>query len=543
MKGPICGIENCRSRRYEEGEDGYLYCQNGHQQAGLVRGEDDDDHVSAARTVTRKKKDDDDHDKTTSRIFKGPKALDLYLKSVQLILRYQIWFLVREKGLPAELETVVYDLWTLRIAQLGDKIVTSDNPSLESQSQHVFSTMESEEDATDNEEGHLGNPQRKGGMRLSTAPNLSDCLALCYLGIITLRLPFTPGDIYAWVTDGSLAYRRAIKLVPLAMRDRMPPGYRAILDPSATITYMRFYKTLTDLQISYNKDHGIEWPTLNVPLLLFRYLRELALPLELYDTTRRLAELLGHDFAPHYEGKRRRGIRQLPEAQLVSCILVCVKLFYPFDGLKRYPEESSDATAVVMDWNVWCTAMRASEETRQRDDSRFTTEDMTKLQEKDVFSMSLEEMDQYLDFYADTYLDEAEIQRTRNTDDFRNALYDMFPIEGERKRVSKQQSAGVVLQKTLDVVQAVHTGMKTIPAVPDENARILRPGQAYPIWKTEEDLPEVAKMLYEKAGKLAGLSMYMLMLAVGSTEYKMAQWKKAQVPRTEPESAEDGVAT
>jgi hypothetical protein len=32
-KGPICGIENCRSRSYEEGEDGYLYCQNGHRQA------------------------------------------------------------------------------------------------------------------------------------------------------------------------------------------------------------------------------------------------------------------------------------------------------------------------------------------------------------------------------------------------------------------------------------------------------------------------------------------------------------------------------
>jgi hypothetical protein len=31
-KGPICGIENCRSRSYEEGEDGYLYCQNGHRQ-------------------------------------------------------------------------------------------------------------------------------------------------------------------------------------------------------------------------------------------------------------------------------------------------------------------------------------------------------------------------------------------------------------------------------------------------------------------------------------------------------------------------------
>jgi hypothetical protein len=31
-KGPVCGVENCRSRLYEEGEDGYLYCQNGHRQ-------------------------------------------------------------------------------------------------------------------------------------------------------------------------------------------------------------------------------------------------------------------------------------------------------------------------------------------------------------------------------------------------------------------------------------------------------------------------------------------------------------------------------
>jgi RNA polymerase I-specific transcription initiation factor RRN7 len=31
-KGPVCGVENCRSRWYEEGEDGYRYCQNGHQQ-------------------------------------------------------------------------------------------------------------------------------------------------------------------------------------------------------------------------------------------------------------------------------------------------------------------------------------------------------------------------------------------------------------------------------------------------------------------------------------------------------------------------------
>ena len=141
-KGPVCGVENCRSRRYEEGEDGYLYCQNGHQQAGLVRGEDDDDYVSAARTVTRKKKTADEDYKTTNKIYRGPQAFGLYLKSLQLILRHQIWFLTRDRGLPAELETIIYNLWALRIAQLEDKIASNQDPSSNSQSQsQVFNTL------------------------------------------------------------------------------------------------------------------------------------------------------------------------------------------------------------------------------------------------------------------------------------------------------------------------------------------------------------------------------------------------------------------
>ena len=36
-KGPICGVENCRSRIYDEGEDGYRYCENGHRKGVSYR--------------------------------------------------------------------------------------------------------------------------------------------------------------------------------------------------------------------------------------------------------------------------------------------------------------------------------------------------------------------------------------------------------------------------------------------------------------------------------------------------------------------------
>lgn len=528
-KGPVCGVENCRSRRYEEGEDGYLYCQNGHQQAGLVRGEDDDDYVGAARTVTRKRKETEEDDKSTGKIYKGPRAFDLYLKCLQLILRHQLWYLTKDRGLPTELEAVTRDLWSLRIAQLGDRIASHDEESSEFQSQQqVFSTMESEDDATDNEKGHLRDTREKRNLKLSAAPNLNDCLVLCYLGITTLRLPFTPGDIYAWVADGKLAYRRAIKLLPLAMRDRLPPAYRAVLDPSAPLTHTRFYKTLTDLQISYNRDHGIVWPVLNVPLLLFRYLKELALPLELYDATKRLGELLGYDFAPHYGGKKRLGIRHLAEAQLVSCLMICIKVLYPLDNEKRFPKSSSEPTAAVMDWQAWCEQMKAAEEAGRGGNGRFTTEDLTKLQEKDVFQMNPQDMDQYLDFYADTFLDNAEIQRTRDVDDFRNALYDMFPIDTQTQHPPQEMSHGLPLGQKLDTVKATHGAIKTVPVVAEEDAEVLRAGQAYPIWKTEQDLPGAAKTLYQGAAKIAGLSVNMLTLAVVFTEARVEQWKKAQ---------------
>ncbi|EOA86215.1 uncharacterized protein SETTUDRAFT_110134 [Exserohilum turcica Et28A] len=449
-KGPVCGVENCRSRRYEEGDDGRLYCQNGHQQAAVVRGEDDDDYISAARTVTRKKKTAEEEDKTSDKIFKGPQAFDLYLKCLQLVLRHQLWFLVRDKGLPAELEALVYDLWSLRIAQLEDKIASNEDPSSNPQSQsQVFNTLESGDDATDTEKGHVSSMMRKRDRRLSTAPNLNDCVLLCYLGITTLRLPFTPGDLYAWVADGKLAYCRAIKLLPLAMRDRLPPTYRANLDPIAPLTYTRFYRTLTDLQTSYDADHGILWPPLNFSLLSYRYLRELALPLELYAATKRLGDLLGYDFAPHYEGKKRLGIRHLPEAQLVSCIIVCIKILYPFDQEQRQWGLSTQHTMTAMNWDVWCKEMR-------------------------------------------------------------------LPLHHE-----------------FDVVKAVHSAMEPVPNVADEDGQTLRAGQAYPRWRTRGELPEAARLLFEKARRLAGLSMNMLILAVGFTEARIEQWKRLQRQTTD----------
>jgi RNA polymerase I-specific transcription initiation factor RRN7 len=463
--------------------------------------------------------------------FKSRRALDLYLKCLQLILRHQVWFLIQEKGLPSELETVIFDLWALRIAQLSEKIASRDQEN-ESQSQ-VYNTLESEDDDTNNHErGTISTPKGRD-KKLQRTPNLYDCLALCYLGISTLRLPMTPGDIYAWVTDGGMAYSRAIKLLPLAMKDRLPSTYHAILDPQTMMNYQRFYTTLTNLEISFEKDHGMQWPPLNAPLLLFRYVKELALPLEVYDATLRLGDLLGYTFVFRYDGRQNLGVRHLPEAQLIGCLILCVKLFYPFDKVRRAPQSSSEPTAVVMNWKRWCEHMTAAKKEQREGNPGFTTEELTKLRESDVFEMRPDQLDQYLDFYADTFLDDAEIQRTKDNDDFRNALYGFFPIEGKEKHAPVQLSDPISHEKRLEVVSAVHSSMKAAAAAvrdpdDDSDSDMLRPGQVYPRWKDTQDLPPRAIVFCEEAARLVGLSLEMLVMAVFFAEAKVEKWRRKQ---------------
>lgn len=451
----------------------------------------------------------------------------MYLKSLQLILRHQLWYLIKEKGLPEELELITLDLWALRIAQFGDRIASDTRIDSQSQSQ-VFSTLETEDEETDDARGTLRTPKGRN-KKLSSVPNLLDTLALCYLGMLTLRLPVTPGDIYHWVTEEELAYRGAIKLLPLPMRDRLPPSYHATLNPNALLSYKRLYAVVTDLQISFTNHHKIIWPPLNHRLLLFRYLRELALPIEVYDYTLRLSKLLGYDFVLHQDSNKRLGVRHLPEAQLVGCVIVCVRLLYPFDGEKRHPRFASEPTSSVMNWARWLEQLKDTKSRLESGKGRFTVEKLTMLEEKDAFDMTPEQLDQYLDFYADTFLDDAEIQRTKDTDDFRNAIYNMFPIEGGHTGAAP--SADRMPEKDdFATVKAVHSTMQARSAIPDDEVGmgVLRPGQAYQVYKREQDLPEAAKVFYEAVAKLAGLSMDMTMQAVFSTEARIERCRRKQ---------------
>lgn len=415
------------------------------------------------------------------------------------------------------------DLWSLRILQLENKI--SSSQGYDSQSEVHSATEDSE---SESETGLLRHRIRD--TKLRRTPTLIDTLALCYLGIIALRLPVTPGDIRSWLSNEKLAYMRAIRLVPPAMREKLPANYHAILDPRNILSFERFYSVINDLKFSLQKEFGIVWPSLNHPLLLFRFLKDLALPLELYDATIQLAQYLNYDFTFPTDTQTRLGVRHLPEAQLAACLVVCVKLFYPFDDTQRCPKTSSEPAAIAIDWDHWSMQISSSNPRTRSGIRMYTTEELMNLQEKEALSMSGEQLDQYLAWYQDSFIEDTNDDH-RADSVYRNALYELFPVDKDpSSKWANELPEDISQQEKVDIVKAVHSTQKPQHIVRErgDTLDIARPGTKYTYYRGVEDLPKHAKRFYEEVAKLIGLSLDMLLLSVFFTEKKIAKWQVLQ---------------
>jgi RNA polymerase I-specific transcription initiation factor RRN7 len=181
--------EQCGSTRFHL-DNGLRYCSNGHEQAGGQQVAEDSEEFGTQGKRTKRKKEK--RKMKTSRIYRGPRAYKLFLQAYQHVIWKQCYALVHQKGLPAELWTVVRDLWTLRLAKQAEKL---ENPSTVDPEGRPMSANagSGEETETDTQ-----NESQPSGKKASDAPVLVETVALCYLGILLMRLPTSIGDIYRY---------------------------------------------------------------------------------------------------------------------------------------------------------------------------------------------------------------------------------------------------------------------------------------------------------------------------------------------------------
>ena len=271
-------------------------------------------------------------------------------------------------------------------------------------------------------------------------------------------------------------------------------------------------------------------PSINWPLLLLEYLKKLALPLEVYPAVKRLNMITNFDFSPATLSKTRRNALSLPEAQLMSLLIVVVKLFYPFDSesLKRYPQSLNEPAAQRIDWTAWIEVQKKLED-RGCEDGKLKRGKDIEVEDKDVFNMSSKQLDRYMDWYQETWIKPDSSEEVANKE-----LLDMFPLKAlPVDEVRGGDTEADLEEATYTAVREVHATMKTRRPISIEESEqtevpIARPGMHYQRYRGDEDLSGIAKVFHEKAGNVACLSLESLLRAVFQAEQKIMIWRTAK---------------
>jgi RNA polymerase I-specific transcription initiation factor RRN7 len=184
----------------------FTYSSTSNKTQGFIQFDaGDEDDAGKLGAVSRREKELRESEK---RHLTGAAGKKLYLEALQLILRNQLLWLINERNHRTELETVVRDLWDLRIrgsSSLGPEESTStgDLAMFSSQPQ----AEENEPALRSKVRAQSWDPGRGSNWPL---PKVPDTLALCYLGCLLLHIPTRVGDLIRWANNGSIPYKRAV---------------------------------------------------------------------------------------------------------------------------------------------------------------------------------------------------------------------------------------------------------------------------------------------------------------------------------------------
>lgn len=505
---------------------------------------DEDDNFGQQGRVARKAREVKQKD---TRHLLGDEARELYLECLQLVLRRQLWWLVRERGLPPELETVVRDLWDLRVRNFtGLKRAAAAGGTAEESASAVGSGVDS---GTDTElfSSQMGSASESDASTRTTKsmarswtseagqswnlPGLFHCLALCYLGCLSLNLPVRVGHIYEWAKNDQLLFLGAFDSIPKEMTDRLPGSYhRALIIKHASLQGGELHQAVLELILEYHVNYDVVFPPLNTPLQLFHYLRELALPgepmslsrsyaltltkpAETYVHVRAMTRLLHLEFAFNMKKKRFK-LLDHPDILLISCIVFSTKLLYPFDDEKRTPVSYRDPSSLQIDWNKWRELMKDATS------MGLQKRDINKLEPEDVWTMSDRKIDDYLDWFEET-----QIKPGRETQE----LKELFPLAQRRRRVSRR---GLTEEEIDERLRTAQSHIKSV--APSAGGWKMRMGNNHAVYRSVDDLPETAKAFYSKAAELSGMSVGKLVKAVYTMEKFVNRWSIREKKKAEP---------
>ncbi|KIW08755.1 uncharacterized protein PV09_00693 [Verruconis gallopava] len=527
--GDRCGIDGCRSRRYRTNESGFEECARGHQH-DLVRGDAGNDEDEFGINLHGKRFRKHVEKVKVLKHLRGKDAFELYLLCYQMILRKQAWWFVHEKKLPQKFETVVHDLWALRLQNLRTRLKFESDPgtATESGGEHeesdnMFGTQDFEK--TDD---HANFPSVKRAARSESTPNLLQTLAMMYMATQILRLPIFLGDIIAWVESGSLLYYDAIAELPREMIDRLVSNYQNQFQPKIRLAAGSLLSEFRRMLLLYNKDFGLVMPALNVPPALLRLIEKLALPLEVYYAVRRLAKYMKLDFTYPPVTKHHINVFDFPEAQILVCIVITLKIYYGIDGKNRIPTSDTNPAAAIIDWDQWERLMKEHEPLEHDEAMRMV--------DRDVINLPNAKIDDYLDFFQENFV--VQDPQDRKIDaEYQRSMLNLFPIVARSDNQPDRHDK--VSTRKVEYIQAMQGALRPNLIIDAENKhdlhkKIIRPGEQYTTTRNMYQETGYTRTLLRALAHVSGLPFKSVARAVVHGEQLLVKLRAGKRSRGRP---------
>lgn len=206
--------------------------------------------------------------------------------------------------------------------------------------------------------------------------------------------------------------------IPKDMRIKLPGHFHAALEMKSVLKGSALYGVVLELVQFYGTQFEMLCPPLNAPVLLFKHIRDLGLPgkspenqnstgsltitAEIYPAVIRLGKLLDIDYSWPIAYQKTRGVSSYPEIQMMSLIVIATKLSNPFDDIDRFPESEIDPTIVRISWPNWISVMQ------ERPSKGLKRGEEVKVTDADVWDMNAKKMDDYLEWYQRTWIDDRD---------------------------------------------------------------------------------------------------------------------------------------
>lgn len=485
IKGPICGVDNCRSRLWRI-IDGRRTCQYGHVMEGDVEFNDDEDDVNAMGVVTRRlnlttnatgnfqsslslsqSQRSTLGSNKTEKIY-GKDGRLLFIKCFQYILRKQTEWLIEKENFPNSYSDLVKLIWTMHLKHI-DPVLFADNNN------DRLNGHDSDE-AGDDDDGNnypvSGKRNEVGRLKLSMLSSIS----IHYLACLHLGLPIFTNDILRWICVDGLPYFRSHHILPKEWQDKLPNYYLLILDGGKPPCELQLqHKVAQCAQIINFKTHFRS--VIPAPVLLLRLTLIERLPGEFYFYSKRLLHLLYDNLEIPiltYEDNHYRRPHQYTDIKICSVFIAAVKLQLLTDQQSK--ADNFDANFA----SGWLNMMKRTDENPKDKFSKaklifkMTYSPASSLVDSNSEIQSAANTTQYLDWIEKNLLslEETHLESTQTLDEkiANRKLHNIIPL-----KASPDPSSGDIA-----LIEDIQSGLLEFQSLYDRNAN---PGNYYSIFE------------------------------------------------------------